>query len=119
MDAFNARDDAALLALTDDDVLGVGRLTAMEGSYQGHQGMRAWLDDLVDAFPDWRIEVRELRDLGDVTLGRFRGHGHGAGSDMPMETTGWQVARWRGGKCFWWGSFQSEAEALEAVDRTD
>ncbi|MBA3327218.1 MAG: nuclear transport factor 2 family protein [Solirubrobacterales bacterium] len=119
IDAFNARDFAALLALMDDEVDAVGWVAAIEGSYQCHQGIRSWWDDLVDAFPDWRIEVRELRDLGDVTVSKLRAYGHGAGSDIPMEITVWQVARWRGGKCVWWRSFQSEAEALEAVGLTE
>ena len=72
-------------------------------------------EDLFDAFPDFIVEVVEVRDLGDVTVAALRIRGHGAGSGTPAEETVWHVGRWRHGKVVWWRTFSTEDEALEAV----
>jgi ketosteroid isomerase-like protein len=114
-DAFNRRDLDALLALMDNDVEVVTRIAPMEGSLHGHDGMRRWWENMLTAFPDFDVEVVEVRDLGDVTLASLRAVGHGAGSDLPFEDLLWHAGRWRRGKCVWWRAFETEAEALEAV----
>ena len=73
LDAFNRRDLDAFVALADDGIEVESRLVAMEGGYHGHEGLRTWWADFLGAFPDYKLEVEELRDLGDVTLGRMRG----------------------------------------------
>lgn len=115
LDAFNRRDLKALLALMHADVQAVTYLVAIEGDYLGHDGMRRWWKNLLDVFPDFTIEVVDVRDLGDMTVAHVRYRGHGAGSDTPFEMTLCQVAEWRDGKVVWWGSCRTEAEALEAV----
>ena len=67
-DAFNRRDMCAYLALADADVEVGSRLAAMEGGYHGHEGIRRWWQNMLDASPDRTIEIVEVRDLGDVTL---------------------------------------------------
>lgn len=114
-DAFNQRDLDAFLALTHDDVVVESRLVAMEGGYHGHEGMRRWWNNLLEILPDYTIDVEEVRDLGDVTLGHLRARGRGATSATPLIEALWQPVRWRDGKCIWWRNFQTEAEALEAI----
>jgi hypothetical protein len=114
-DAFNRRDWDALLALMDDEIEVESRLVAMEGGYRGHAGLRRWWDDFLGAFPDYTVEVEELRDLGDVTLGHIRGWGHSAASDAPIVDPFWQPSRWLAGKCVWWRNCSTEAEALKAA----
>jgi ketosteroid isomerase-like protein len=114
-DAFNRRDWNAFLALTDADVHHVPLAAAIDGDYLGHDGMRSWFTSLLDAFPDFTIEVVDVRDLGDLTLANLRTRGHGAGGGAPFDMAVWQVAEWRDGKFVWSGSYQTEAEALEAV----
>jgi hypothetical protein len=99
----------------DDDVEVVTRIAVMEGGLHGHDGIRFWWKNVLTAFPDFDIEVVDVRDLGDVTLASLRALGHGVGSDVPFEDLLWQAARWRRGKCVWWRAFTTEAEALEAV----
>ena len=93
------------------DVDADGRCT----SFRGQDGVRRWWDDMLSAFPDIGMEVLEARDLGDLTLTATRIRGHGAGSDVLVEQTLWQVSEWRDKKCVWWGSYASEREALEAA----
>jgi ketosteroid isomerase-like protein len=114
-DAFNRRDMGAYLALADAEVEVGSRLTAMEGGYHGHAGIRRWWRDMLDASPDRTVEIVGVRDLGDVTLTEMHACGHGAASDFPYEETIWSVARWRRAKCVSWRSYETEAEALEAA----
>ncbi len=67
--AFNRRDLASLLALIDADAEAVPRLAAMEGVFHGHEGIRRWWKTLLAAWPDYQVEVVEVRDLGHITLG--------------------------------------------------
>jgi ketosteroid isomerase-like protein len=115
VDAFNRRDLDALLALMDADVEAVSRLVPIEGSLKGHDGIRRWWEAWFDVWPDYQIEVIEVRDLGDLTLATLRALGHGAGSDMPFVDTAWQLAQWRRGKCVLWRVFNDRREALEAA----
>jgi ketosteroid isomerase-like protein len=67
-DAFNRRDLDSLLALMDADAHLVPQLAAMEGEYHGHEGIRRWWQNLLDAWPDYEAEVVDVRDLGTATL---------------------------------------------------
>jgi ketosteroid isomerase-like protein len=113
--AFDDRDLDALLAILDDDVEAFPILAGMEGGYRGHDGIRRWWASLLGTFPDFRAEVRELRDLGEVTLTVLRMRGHAAGSETPVDATAWQVSQFRQGKCIRWRVYTGEREALQAV----
>jgi SnoaL-like domain len=115
MEAFNQRDLGGFLALMDDEIEVIAQATGIEGQFRGHNGMLRWWHGLLGVFPDWNVEVLEVRDLGDTTLAVMRAHGHGAGSEMPLELQIWQTAQWRNGRCVWWRSFRTEPEALEAA----
>jgi SnoaL-like domain len=100
----------------DDDVEAVPRAASMEGSYHGHDGIRRFWKNLLNAFPDFTIEVVEvLQPPGDLTLAALRLRSHGASSGVPSDETVWQVARWRREKCVWLRNFDTRDEALEAV----
>lgn len=115
VEAFNRRDWEAFSARAHEEIEIESRLVAMEGAYQGHQGLRRWWDNFLGAFPDYTVEIEELRDLGDITICHSRGWGHGAGSETPLIDPFWQPVRWKDGKCIWWRNCSSEEEALEAA----
>ena len=81
----------------------------------GHEGIRRWWQNLLAAFPDLTVEVVEVRNFGEATLGILRNRGRGGGSDTPFEQSLWLVAWWRRGKCIRWDTRQTAAEALEAA----
>jgi ketosteroid isomerase-like protein len=114
-EAFNRRDLDRFLALMHDEVEIEPRLGALEGDYRGHEGVRRWWSDLLNALPDYAAEVEELDDLGDMTLGQIRGTAHGASSSTPVVETWWQLIRSSDGKCIWWRNFATEGGALETI----
>ncbi len=112
---FNARDLDGALALIDEEIEVESRLVAMEGGYHGHEGLRRWWSDLLDFIPDYRGEVEEVHDLGEVALAHACGLGHGAASATPVVDWFWQPLRFRDGKCIWWRNCALEEEALESI----
>ena len=118
LEAFNRHDFEALLALVDPDVDFADLIVEVEGGgpFHGHEGFRSWWEGYLLIFPDLRLEIDELRDLGDLTLVHGRVHGRGTESEVSFEQTFWTLAHWRDQKIAWSRSFRSEAEALEAVE---
>ena len=116
-DAFNRRDIDAFLALSHPDVEITPLILQVEGggSHQGHDGVRGWWANLLGVFPDFSLEIEEVRDLGDVTIARARLRAHHVESDAPVEETVWLVAEWRHGKTIWWHTFRRQAEAVQAA----
>jgi ketosteroid isomerase-like protein len=118
-DAIVRRDLDAFVALHDPSCEIQPLLAAVAGNYHGRAGVREWLDDLLGAFPDFSFRVDDVRELGDRTLTRARVSGHGAhtmDSAAPMiDQVNWILAEIRDGRVIWWGTFHTEAEALEAA----
>ena len=115
--ALNARDLDGLLALMDPEVELKARFMEMEGSasFRGHSGVREWWNRLLTIFPDFRVEVVEIRDFGGRVIAALRVKGHGLDSGVPIDQDVWQASRVRDGKVTWWQNFESEAAALEAA----
>jgi ketosteroid isomerase-like protein len=116
-ETFNRRDFDAFLAFMDPDVELKARFMEVEGdaNFHGHSGVREWWEALLAIFPDFRVEVLEVRDLGDPVIVAARVHGHGLDSGVPIDEKLWMAGRVRDGRVTWWRNFVSEAEALEAV----
>ena len=116
-DAFNRRDLEAFLALADPDVEAHSRIVALEGGgpFRGHDGVREWWSDLFAIFPDFHVEVEEIKDLGELTVTRMRAHTGGMEKASPADQTQWHLAKWRDGKTVRWQVFLSEDDALKAA----
>jgi hypothetical protein len=117
IDAFNRRDLGAYLALNDPEVEFTPYEVWVQGGepYRGHAGVRSWWEESFAVFPDLRAEVYEMRSSGDRTFASGCLRGQGAGSGASIERPMWLANEWRDGKTVWWCSFDSEAEALEAM----
>jgi hypothetical protein len=118
IDTFNRRDLDAYLALHEPDVEFTPYERAVEGlgPYQGHDGVRIWWEESLAVYPDLKAELYEVRALGDMTVARGRLSGTGAGSGASFERILWLANQWRERKVVWWRAFETEAEALEAVE---
>lgn len=81
--AFNDRDLDAVLAALHDEVEAFPRLAAVEGGYRGHGGVRRWWAQLLGAFPDFHVELLEVRDLGEFIVLTVSVRGRGAGATRP------------------------------------
>ena len=116
-DTFNRRDLDTFLELMHPDVEFIPYERALEGlgPYRGHAGVRTWWKEAFAALPEFRVEPREIRDLGDMTLthGRLRGQGASSGATFDREL--WHIAKWRDRKQTWWAAFETEADALQAA----
>ena len=119
IEAVNRRNLDAFLALVDPGAEFTPYTVTMEGSYQGHDGLRRWWQDLFGVFPDWSVEAVEVQDLGDhLTLATLHVRGHGGDSGAPVTGTLWQLAEWSAdGKLVRASHHAKEAEAREAARR--
>jgi ketosteroid isomerase-like protein len=120
-DAFNRRDLDAFLAFNDPEVEFSARTVQMGGDpyLRGHDGLRKWWGDLFAVFPDYRVEVLEVREVGDYSIVALRARAHGLESDAPVDEALWHVHKMRDGRSTRWQPFRSEAEALEAAGLRD
>jgi ketosteroid isomerase-like protein len=93
----------------------VRRFEGREVTYHGHAGLRQFWDEWHSVW-DLKIEVAEIRDLGDtaIALGRIRTHGKGSGVDLDSPAA-W-VAEFDGdGLVVRMRAYLDTDEALEAV----
>ena len=97
-DAFNDRDQDALLVLQAEDVVVESRLSALEGAYHGHEGVRRWWDDLLGTFGDYRLEVDEMHEVSGGTISYVRAAATSAESATPLFDPYWIAMQWREGK---------------------
>jgi ketosteroid isomerase-like protein len=114
-DALARRDLDAYLALMHEEVHTDSRLAPMEGGFVGHEGVRRWWRAVFEVFPDYSVEVCELRHEGEVTLTRVHTRGRAADSQAPLVETLWVATRWREDKVVWWSAFPTEDEARTAA----
>ena len=113
-DAYNRHDPDTYVALMDANVEITSRFIG-PASYYGHGGVRTYLQGWWEAFPDLRVEIQEVRDLGHLLLFALRAHGHGSASAAPFEELAWITAKARDGRCIWWHAHAGKAQALEAA----
>jgi hypothetical protein len=83
-------------------------------TYRGHEGMRRFWEDIIEAFPYFSTEVVEARDLGDLVVGIVRIRGQGAGSKESSEQTVWYASAWRDRKLLWYCAYDSEARSPQS-----
>jgi ketosteroid isomerase-like protein len=84
--------------------------------YRGHEALRRHIEDYLDAWADSRVEMEEIRAVGDRVLSRGRYVGVGRQSGISIEdnvVTG--VYDLRGGRVLRVRQFVDQAKALAAV----
>jgi ketosteroid isomerase-like protein len=116
-EAFRRRDLEAFVDLMDPDVEFTSLVLEVEGTYRGHDGVRAWWNDILAVFPEWQPRVEDAREVGGRVVLRVRAEGKGTGSGVHVDRDIWQVAEVRDGRLTTWKFFRTEDEALAAAAR--
>jgi ketosteroid isomerase-like protein len=115
-DAFSRRDAAALIALSDPDIVfrpPTGRLAGRDDPYRGHEGLRTYLADVGRVWQELRSEPDEYIELGDRVLctGRVYAWGVGRVVDAPAGC----VWRLRDGRLVEGTVYETRRAAYEAA----
>jgi ketosteroid isomerase-like protein len=120
-DALGRGDIDTVVSHCDPDVEFASLLMYVEGAaYRGHDGVRRFFADQLEAWEIWDPRPERFEAAGDVVLvtGRSELRGKGSGADVSVE---WgYVVRLRGGKVLWGrvhsdlGEAEREFEALQA-----
>lgn len=115
LEAFNRGDIDAILALLDADVeVYSDPDTGNTGTYHGHRGFIDWTRLWLDAWEEFRIEVREVEAIDDEHLIAITDQtGRGRGSGIEVEQKGVAYAfTVRGGRAVFMGLYFTRENAL-------
>jgi ketosteroid isomerase-like protein len=115
--AFNRGDVEASLALIDPQIQVEywGERLDPDQSYHGHAGLREFVDQLRDSFPDYRAEIEECIDAGDDVVIVIRNRGTGKTSGLEVDVRSCQVWTVRAGKLTRMRVYRSKTDALDAL----
>jgi ketosteroid isomerase-like protein len=112
--AINARDHAAIRALTAPDIVIVTTVEA----YRGPEGLLEWMEEGDDAFDDFTIELREVEELGGHVVVSMcqRGRGKASGAEVDDHIT--HVWTLRDGRAVMLRSFADHDDAVSYATRS-
>jgi len=86
------------------------------GTYQGHDGWFAWLENWSESWDSWRVEDVEFRKAGpDGAIALFTMIAKGGGSGLEVERSDAIVYRLENGKVVRMEYFNDQAMALQAA----
>jgi ketosteroid isomerase-like protein len=116
-DAFNRGDYELWIAGLDEDVVLLDlEETPDTGVFRGHDGVRAWLAKLREAWGEgFRFEPLSITQGDGVAVVDTRASGVGVGGGVPIEMTVYMVLRFRDQKVVWTKSFMDRSDALQAA----
>ena len=115
--AVNERDFPRAMSLYAEDVVLVVDPGFLEsGTYEGREAVGKWFGDWFRTFePDYRFEIEETRDLGDVVYLDASHGGRGRGSGIAVEGRMGYLYTVRDGKVARAELYRTPAEAREAA----
>ncbi len=102
---------------SDVEVVDLQTAMGMQDRGRGLDELRRMSEQWTETFDDWRVELRELVDLGGgFVMADLRYAGLGRDSGAPVSGTQFEIYRVLDGKIVEYrAGFQNRAEALEAV----
>jgi ketosteroid isomerase-like protein len=112
--AINARDRAAIRALSAPDII-VG--TTVE-AYRGPEALLEWLDEGDDAFDDFTVELLAVEELAGHVLASMRQQGRGKASGAEVEHRFTHVWTLRDGRAVRLQSFAGRDDAVRYAQRS-
>jgi ketosteroid isomerase-like protein len=115
-EAVNRRDIAYLIHHTTEDFVMIPGRSAVEGSFVGQEGIRAFFADNAENFELFELRADEVRAVADdrvLVTGNVhvRSRGGGVELDIPYAA----VTTFRDGKASRWEDFRERRLALKAV----
>ncbi len=117
VDAVARMDVTRLIELTDPEVEWHSFLAQLGegGVYRGHDGMREYVSDLIDAWDLFSADIHDTLAVGEVVVlvGRLRYRGKASGVDT--ETAAGWLFKFRRGRVVRFRAFREPEQALEAV----
>ncbi len=116
-EAFANGDTEALLEMLSPDVEVKSLMTEPERLlYHGHQGVREWMRNVYETFPDWTPIPAEVTDLGGAVLVRMDVTATAVTSGVRIAQIFWQMSTLEDGKITWYGFYRTSEEALAALE---
>ena len=115
-DAFNSGDVEGVVATVGPDVRwDMSERVFNPAVYEGHDGMRRFVEEIDEVWEDFRLEPLDFIDAGDkvVVSHLIRGSGKGSGVDVELPST--SVYTVRRGKVIEARMYCEHGEALEAA----
>jgi ketosteroid isomerase-like protein len=114
--AFGAGDQETLFVLMAEDVEFFALRSATEGTFKGHDGLRAFLADNRESFEIFEPLHDDFRDVGDgkvLAFGtiRIRGRGSGVETEVPSAV----LVTVRDGRVTYFKDYGDRLAALEAA----
>jgi ketosteroid isomerase-like protein len=114
MDAYNARDIEAWIALADPQIEFHSTFAAVGGAvYHGHDGLRRYFRDIDNVWgAETRLEAEAFFDLGENTLVFQVLHGRGRNSGAQVAMPVALVVRWRNEMAVYMKGYARRLDAL-------
>ena len=116
--AFNDRDLETLEALTSEDFEFVPYLASLieTATYRGHAGLHRYLADADAAWERIEARIDEVREIADgVIYASGELYGKGRASGLEVHVPLWWLSEIGDGRLVSLRSYQSEADAMQAV----
>lgn len=116
IDAFNDRSVEGMMAECDPGVEFKPVLAGVTDTpYRGREGVRKFLAATDESFEHFELKCERIEDHGRFVLAVNEAYARKRASGVEITRPIVQIAEVRDGKCVWWQSFQTPAEALAAV----
>jgi ketosteroid isomerase-like protein len=113
--AINARDRAAIRALTGPDIVFATTVEA----YRGPEALLEWMDEGDDAFDDFSVELLEVEELGGHVVASMRQRGRGKASGAEVDDHITHVWTLRDGQATRLQSFANHDDAVRYTRQVD
>jgi hypothetical protein len=120
VEAINAGDAEAAVAITHPEAVLEPLRAATEGAFVGHEGARRFIVDTAETFDVFRLELDEVRDLGDdrvLFTGTITVRGRGSGVEAPIPAAA--IAEFRDGLLWRYHDYGDARRARAAAGLTE